>query len=163
MLLCDFQAKLRRLHPGLYVKTDARKELAEGFHITGIYIKVPKREVYKYTTRVNKNAVNHKHEDYLNAAERGELDKFICGVCLEQVPEYDIFCLVNNSMLAPGWRKIALRMVKLKICSLAHARKIFSCSSLGESDYDKMSFFKRLNWAKDINNKRPQVIGEDHA
>lgn len=146
LLIGDFNLLIKKLNDRLYVKTDERKEIAEGFWVTGIYYKEPERVISRYKN--NKNAVHGQHEKYLNALEAGELDKFITGVCLNVVPEYDIFDLAYNRMLAPGWRKIVLKLVQHKLCTLEKARKVFKCSSLGEHDYDKMKFFQRLAWAK---------------
>lgn len=148
MLLGDMQSKLKKLNSRLYIKTDERKEHAKGFHVSGIYLKASERVKLRFKN--DKSAVHWKQGKYLEALERGELDRFICGVCLEHVPEYDVFCFVKNNILAPGWRKIVLKLVKYKICTLDQARNVFNRQSLGESDYDKMSFFKRLEWSRKL-------------
>lgn len=154
VLLGDFQSRLRKINPGLYVKTDEISKLSlPDLRISGIYLKQHKRQEIKHKN--DKNAVDYHHEGYLTALERGELDTFICGVALDYIPEYDVFDFARNQMLMPGWRKIALRLVELKLCSLEKAKKVFECSSLGESDYDKMSFFKRLEWARKLANEVP--------
>ena len=145
MLLCDFQAKLKRLHPDLYVKTDERTKNGANFWISGIYLKA-RRQPSKI--KADRNLVHAQHEKYLNALESGELDKFVSGVCLNHIPEYDIFDFALTRILAPGWRKLAMRFVAVNICTLERAQKVFNCPSLGESDYDNMNFFKRFNWTK---------------
>ena len=155
MLIGDFSSKIKELNDHLYVKTDDRNEIAEGFHVSGVYYKQPGRVESRFKN--NKNLVHAKHENYLLALEAGELDKFICGVCLEIVPEYDVFDLAYDRMLAPGWRKVVLRLVKLDLCTLVKARKVFNCSSLGEHDYDKMGFFDRLRWAKKLADGESEV------
>lgn len=146
MLLCDFQSKLKRLNEDLYVKTDERVKHANDFWLSGIYLKATRQ-----TIRGDKNyAGDTAQRKYLEELENGNLDKYICGVCLNHIPEYDIFDFELTRLLASGWRKIVLRLVKMNLCTLAEARKVFNCSALGESTYDKMKFFDRFNWAKKI-------------
>lgn len=152
MLLFDLQSKLSKLNPALYIKTDERAKNGADFWISGIYCKNPKRTA-KIGTSGSLSEVTIDQQKYLQALHAGELDIFITGVCLNHIPEHDVFDLEKNSMLAPGWRKIALRLVTSKLCTLSRAKKIFNCSSLGEHDYDKMNFISRLRWAKQLAKK----------
>lgn len=147
MLLFDFQSKLRKLDPRLYVKTDKCVVRENSLKHTGLYYKAERR------TQMNVDSdsygqVSPEHVKYLQALERGELDAFICGICLDIIPEYDIFNLEYTRLAIPGWRTIALRIVEAKAAKLDQVRKAFECSSLGETDYDKKSFFQKLEFAK---------------
>ena len=152
MLLCDLQDKLKKINDKLYIKTDVRHSMKgdDTFRVSGIYLKQPKRH-YMKTKGATRHYASADQQKYLEAREKGYFDTFICGVCLDVVTEYDIFDLDYNRMLAPGWRTIALQLVQKKVCSLDKVKEVFS-RSLGEYDYDHMSFFKRLEWSKETNN-----------
>ncbi len=68
------------------------------------------------------------------------------------MPEYDIFNLEYTRLAIPGWRTIALRIVEAKAAKLDQVRKAFECQSLGETDYDKKTFFQKLEFAKRLAN-----------
>lgn len=156
MLLTVFQEKLKKANPNLYVKTDERKKQGDNFWISGIYYQVRTRADLRYHSG-GLAEIHREQAKYLEALSRGDLDKFITGVCLNHIPEYDIFDFTRSCMLVPGWRKIALRLVKANVCTLAQAKKAFNCTGLGESTYDKMKFFARMKWSKKL------CQGEDDA
>lgn len=148
MTLDNFKHKLKQLNSKLYVKTDERTHNGGDFYLSGIYFK--KRE--RKNIRSMGDSINYAETEqikYLQALEAGDLDTFICGICLNHVPEYDVFDLARETMLMPGWRKIVLRIVKLRLCDIDKARKVFS-SSLGLQTYDHMKYLKRLAWAKEL-------------
>ena len=147
MLIGDFQNRLKKVNPLLYVQTDKAVKRPEGHRHTGIYLKNHKRTDTGVDSS-NFGIVNPNHIKYLQALENGELDTFICGICIDFIPEYDIFNLEYSRMCVPGWRSIALTLVSKKVASLDKVRKAFNCKGLGESDYDKMSFFQKLEFAK---------------
>jgi|GEM_PF-6721612 len=151
MLISDFQNKIQKINPLLYVQTDKAVTRPEGHRHSGIYLKNPKRR-YMGITRDNYGIVDPKHIKYLDALETGTLDTFICGICLDFIPEYDIFNLEYSRMCIPGWRSIALTLVEKKVATIAKVRKAFNCRGLGESDYDRMSFLQKLEFAKRFEN-----------
>ena len=151
MLIGDFQNKLKKINPSLYVQTDKSIVRPEGHRHSGIYLKNYKRE-HMTIARSDYGAVNPNHIKFLEALEKGELDTFICGICLDFIPEYDIFNLEYSRMCVPGWRSIALTLVEKKVATIAKVRKAFNCKGLGESDYDKMNFFQKLEFAKRFEN-----------
>lgn len=147
MLIGDFQNRLKRVNPLLYVQTEMSVKREEGHRHSGIYLKNPKRQQMNVSTE-DYGSVNPNHIKYLEALEKGELDSFICGICIDFIPEYDIFNLEYSRLCVPGWRSIALTLVNKKVATLDKVRKAFNCKGLGESDYDKMSFFQKLEFAK---------------
>ena len=42
--------------------------------------------------------------------------------------------------MARGWRGVLTELVKRRLVTLDRARSVFGCSSLGETDYDRMSY-----------------------
>ena len=151
MLIGDFQNKLKKVNPLLYVQTDKAVLRPEGHRHSGIYLKNNQRHAMGIA-RENYGIVNPNHIKYLEALEKGDLDTFICGICIDFIPEYDIFNLEYSRMCIPGWRSIALTLVDKKVTTIAKVRKVFNCKGLGESDYDKMSFFQKLEFAKRFEN-----------
>lgn len=118
-----------------------------GLRHAGIYLKQTKQ------AGLSSDVKGHGHhlvEKYYAALESGQLDKYLAGVCLERIPEYDIFNEDYTKMEIPGWRTIILRLVQAKVTTLERARKVFECSSLGESDYDKLSLAGKMRLAKKI-------------
>ena len=146
MYIFDLQNKLRKINKDLYVKQDEINQMSCGLISSGIYLKNPGRS--KDMTGSNKNLVIAQQRKYLEAVEAGHLDKFIIGVCLNYVPEYDIFDLERERILMPGWRTVAMRLVKMKVASLDKVRKVFQCKSLGESDWDNKNMFERIRTIK---------------
>lgn len=151
MLIGDFQNKLKKVNSLLYVQTDKSVVRPEGHRHSGIYLKNPKRHNMGIA-KENYGLVNPNHIKYLEALEKGELDTFICGICIDFIPEYDIFNLEYSRMCVPGWRSVALTLVEKKVATIAKVRKAFNCKGLGESDYDKMSFLQKLEFAKRFEN-----------
>lgn len=151
MLIGDFQNRLKKVNPLLYVQTDKSVKRPEGHHHSGIYLKNRSRSAMGVSSE-SYGSVNTNHIKYLEALEKGELDTFICGICLDFIPEYDIFNLEQSRMCVPGWRSLALTLVNKKVATLEKVRKAFHCKGLGESDYDKMSFFQKLEFAKRFEN-----------
>ena len=92
MLLTDFQAKLRKIDTRLYV--DATKPFIRenGLKFGPLYLK----KAYRADVTVqnsDKNLVHAGHAKYLDALETGVMDTYITAICLDFIPEYDIFKL----------------------------------------------------------------------
>lgn len=146
MLIGDFTSKLKKLNSKLYVKMDQR-QIIRGLGHSGIYLKQAKQAGLSYDT---KDRGHHLVNRYYQELESGQLDKFICGVCLEWIPEFDIYDDEYTKIVIPGWRTTLLRLVQAKAIDLDKAKKVFKCKSLGESDYDKLNFFGKLRFAKKV-------------
>lgn len=146
MYLFDFIQKLQKLNPKLYANTEQRTYIMRGVWITGLYLKQPKRK--KVSTGSRLAVLSEKQRQYMEAMEKGELDKFVGGVGLVYVPEYDIFDIEQYKLMLPGWRTILLNLAKQKVIDLDKAKRVFKRSSLGQSDWDNMDFHKKIEWAR---------------
>lgn len=147
MLLTDFKAKLRRLDTRLEIQ-HANPQLRENnLKFAPLYYKSPRREFSKIA-KTDRNLVHSGHAQYLDALEKGVMDIYVTAICLDFIPEYDIFNKEYTKLAVIGWRSVLLMLVKKNIVSLDKARKVFNCQSLGEHDYDKMDIFGKLNFAK---------------
>jgi hypothetical protein len=147
MYVFDFQKKLQKLNDKLYIKIDERTSIGTGLYSTGIYLKRAERAKVN-TTSGDKALIYGQQQKYLRALEKGDLDHYIMGVCLNYVPEYDIFDLAREKLLMPGWRSILLQLWRKKIINIEDAKKVFRCKSLGISDWDNLSFFAKMRKCK---------------
>lgn len=148
----NFKNKLTKLNPALYVHQDLGRTEG-GLRHSAIYYKQPGRTPIK----VSKADLQEAHSSqihYLEALEAGEIDKYMCGVCLDFVPEYDIINTEYVKIIAMGWRSTLLRLVSLKVCTLEKARKVFNCASLGESDYDRANFHGKIAMIKKLDREQ---------
>jgi len=93
----------------LYVQTDKSVLRPEGHRHSGIYLKNPQRHDMNIASE-NYGLVNSKHIKYLEALEKGDLDTFICGICIDFIPEYDIFNLEFSKICITDWRSISLTL-----------------------------------------------------
>jgi len=146
MYLFDLQAKLKKLNPGLYVKTDRRVEIKPGIFSSAIALRNFKRTPHSLT----KAALNYADQTQrvrLEDANAGHLEAYMGGASLDWTPEYDEIDLETGAIIRRGWRSIALDLVKKGACSLEQARKVFG-SSLGEYAYDRLASHEKLAWAR---------------
>lgn len=148
MLIIDFTARLSRLNPRLIVRSDQATK-RQGLKHAGIYLKEQQQRGLSYDVKGKGPAGIEKYYAELAA---GRLDKYICGVCIEWLPEFDVFNEEYSCVSVPGWRTVLLRLIESKVFKLEDARRIFNCQSLGETDYDKMSIFKKMEFAKRLDN-----------
>jgi len=139
----NFKTKLTKLNSRLFIKSDSAKKDGQ-FRFSGIYYKEPERDKISASSG-DRNYAHVSQQKYLNELAAGNLDKFICGTCIDFIPEYDIIDTERSRIVAAGWRSILLRLVSLKLTTMDRARKVFSCPSLGEADFDRASFFEKLN------------------
>lgn len=142
MHLFVFKEKLKQLNPLLVVDSENAsvvldmKQNPTGWSTAQMYVNHGKRqEEMPHHLKTNLDLDAQK---FLDAKEAGELFEFVCGVPIEDVPEYNIFSN-RKRILARGWRNILRILIKRNLVSLAKARKVFNCSSLCESDYDNLS------------------------
>lgn len=146
MYLFDFRAKLKKLNPLLYVYVDDVRRVSGAICTTGIYLRQPKKS--KVVSRGKVNRAEAPLQKLLDDRASGARDAYIGPVGVNYVPEYDMFDLDRERILLPGWRSIVRNLVDKGLCTLDHARKVFKCRSLMESDWDQMSFTRKLQWAK---------------
>lgn len=151
MLLTDFQHKLRKIDSKLYVKTSVSEKRENGYRFSGLYKKIPHKQQV-YIKKTDRNLIHAGHEKFLNAVENGDFDTYVTAVCIDYIPEYDVFNKEYTKLAIKGWRSIALDLVRMKLATLEKVRKVFRCPSLGESDYDKAGFFGKLEIAKKVSN-----------
>ncbi len=147
MLLTDFQAKLRRIDTRLFVNTERPDKRENGHKFGGLYFKKPRVEKVN-VKKSDRNAVHENHAKFLDALETGQMDIYVTAICLDFIPEYDIFNMNYTRLSIMGWRSIALLLVEKKIATLEKVRKVFQCEGLGESDYDRAGFFGKIEIAK---------------
>ncbi len=147
MLLTDLQTKLRRIDTRLYIDTSNIVTKENNLRFAPLYLKKARKSEIT-VQRSDRNQVNAAHAQYLDALERGIMDIYVTAICLDFIPEYDIFNMEYTKLAVLGWRSLALMLYKQKIASLDRIKKAFQCNGLGESDYDKASFFGKLEFAK---------------
>lgn len=148
MLFGDFTHKLRQLDSRIIVKTDQPTKM-DGLWHSGIYLQQVRQAGLSKGTKGHGTA---QQEKFYSELETGQLDKFLCGVCIEWVPEFDIFNAEHTKIAVPGWRTILMRLIQSKLVTKDKARKVFNCQSLGEIDYDRLTFFGKLEFAKRLDN-----------
>jgi len=144
MYLFDLKSILSKLNANLYIDDSKASYTRNGFKVTGIYQRVPKVKI----SRINKfdwHQADARQQRYLRDSTEGHMDKFICGVAIDHLPEYDVFNLDEGTLSCPGWRSIAHMLIKQKIASPERIKKLFRCSSIGEADYDKLDYMGKLN------------------
>jgi len=147
MLLTDLQAKLRRIDTRLYIDASRPVTKENGLRFAPLYFKKARKSEIA-VQKSDRNSVNAAHAQYLDALERGEMDTYVSAICLDFIPEYDIFNMEYTKLAVLGWRSLALMIVRQNIADIEKVRKAFNCQGLGESDYDKASYFGKLEIAK---------------
>lgn len=143
----NLQRRLKQLDPRFYIDTESAKVRENSLRFAPLYFKKARRgesSVQKY----DRNIVNAGHAQYLDALESGVMDTYVTAICLDFIPEYDIFNMEYTKLAVIGWRSLGLMLAERKIAPLDRIKKVFECEGLGESDYDKASFFGKLEIAK---------------
>lgn len=135
-----FKEKLRKLNPSLYLKEDNAVARTNDVRATGIYSRITVRT----DAKSNYHQLDADAQKWLSANESGNADKFITGCPTGWIPEYDDMDVETGRILSKGWRTIVLYLVRERFCTLDKAKKVFS-SSIGESDWDKWGYDKRLS------------------
>lgn len=147
MLLTDLQAKLRRIDTRFYIDTSKPVTKENGLRFAPLYFKKARKSEVT-VQKSDRNSVSAAHAQYLDALERGEMDIYISAICLDFIPEYDIFNLEYTKLAVLGWRSLALMLIKKELAPADKVKKAFECKGLGESDYDRASYFGKLEIAK---------------
>lgn len=138
MYLFDLQAKLRRLNPGLYVRSDVRVQVQPGIYSTALHLNVNRRKV-RGVAQGDIALLGSEGAKRLQEHYTGQIDLYLGGVPLDWVPEFDEIDPKTALTIRKGWRSIVLNLVKQNVCSMDRARKYFG-SSLGETRYDKFTY-----------------------
>lgn len=147
MLLTDFQAKLKRIDTRLYIDASKPVTKENGLKFAPLYLKKARRDQVS-TSKTDRNLVHAGHAKYLDALESGVMDTYVTAICLDFIPEYDIFNKEYTKLAVIGWRSVGLILANQKIASIDRIRKAFNCQGLGQSDYDKLDLFGKLQFAK---------------
>ena len=151
MLLTDLQAKLRKIDTRLYIDNRSIVTRENGLRFAPLYLKKARKSEIT-VQRTDRNQVSAAHAQYLDALEAGIMDTYVTAICLDFIPEYDIFNMEYTKLAVIGWRSLGLMLAKQKIASLDRIKRAFNCDGLGESDYDRASFFGKLEMAKRLAN-----------
>ena len=146
MLLFEFNYRLRKLNPRLYVATTYRRHVADGYYGTGIFLKDPGRQ--RGATRTEMQYGTSDQQRYLEAENSGTKDRFIMGCPVEWIPEYDVFNLETGRLMASGWRSVLMHLIKRGLIDRQYARRLFDCGSLGEATYDNLGFNGKLKFIR---------------
>ena len=143
----NLQNKLKRIDTRLYIATDSTQVRENGLKFAPLYLKKARRSE-SHVQKSDRNMVSAGHAQYLDALESGVMDTYVTAICLDFIPEYDIFNLEYSKLSVLGWRSLGLMLANLKIAPLDKIKKAFECQGLGESDYDKADYFGKLQIAK---------------
>jgi len=151
MLLTDLQAKLRQIDTRFYIDTSKPVTKENGLRFAPLYFKKA-RKAEITVQKTDRNSVSAAHAQYLDALEKGEMDIYVSAICLDFIPEYDIFNMEYTKLSVIGWRTLAIMLVKQNFAAMDKVKKAFGCTGLGESDYDRASYFGKLEIAKRLAN-----------
>jgi len=147
----SLQDKLKKIHPDLYIDTSKKETRENGLKFSALYLKRPRKQRVN-VAESSRNIISEGHAKYLDAVETGQLDIFVTSICLDFIPEYDIFNMEYTKLAVLGWRSLGLMLIKRKIASAEKVKKGLECAGLGESDYDRASFFGKIEIAKRLAN-----------
>lgn len=151
MTLMSLQDKLKKISPLFYID-NARPQIHEnGLKFAALYMKRPRREAVNVADH-QRNSISEGHAKYLDALEKGQMDIFVTSICLDFIPEYDIFNLEYTKLAVLGWRSLGLMLINRNMAPAERVKKAFNCAGLGESDYDRAGFFGKLEIAKRLAN-----------
>jgi len=148
--LFDFQSKLAKLNPNLYVNTKEVRHIRGDWHSTGIYLRNSGGR--KGRTSTGRAYVSAAASKLLEDTMAGRVDKYIGPVPASFVPEYDVFHFDKfgeGRISAVGWRTILCNLVRKGLLDSRKTKKIFDCRGLGESTYDRSSGSQKMATAKE--------------
>ncbi len=153
MYISDFQGYLKRLNPLLYVNNEKAQLRMEGhgFLVGGIYLRkaIQRRNIKQDHWHY---ADSKKEREFLEASHTGKMDKFVTGLTVNHIPEFDYFDKETGKLLARGYRTILQILINKRLADKTKVKQVFRCSSLGEADYDKLTLQQR--WQFQINRDR---------
>lgn len=134
MFTFDVISKLKRLNRDLYLG-DAGREVF-GWPAVGLYRRRNRREDFGLlATNTSKD-----DEKLVTELQSGVRDEYLCGIPVGWIPDLPAFDPGTRKLAAPSWREILLKLSRKGVIDLYRARQIFNAGSLGESDFDRLSF-----------------------
>lgn len=142
MFQFDFIHKLRKCNSLFYIGAHATI-INEAHSAASLMLRRSKRDIQK----VNLNYAGQAAE-YLQASQAGQVDEFICGVPVGELPEYDVFDNTTGRLLARGWRSTLCILAKKRVVSLDTARRVFNHGGIGLDEYDKLDMMGKLSWSR---------------
>lgn len=157
MYLSDFQAKLKKLNPCLWIDRGnisygSNKELGA----CGIYLR---QKYEKPLDTFGLGAEDYSAVNHINTRNMVHVG----WVTHHWVPEgnqYEVpkeFHQYKGAKLeSPGWREILLKLYDAGHIDIQRARKVFDCPGLGYSDWDNLDHFQKVQKAhgSDIYDKK---------
>jgi len=147
MLLMNLQRRLKQLDTRFYIDSDNAKVRENGLKFAPLYFKKARRGESS-VQKSDRNSVSAGHAQYLDALESGVMDTYVTAICLDFIPEYDIFNIEYTKLSVIGWRSLGLMLARMGLAPMDKIKKVFECEGLGESDYDRASFFGKIEIAK---------------
>lgn len=145
LFIFDFQHKLKKLNPSLFVN-DSNANARDGeWKVLGLYLRRTAQS--ERFTEFQKVMLDGDARRYIDAQESGHAAEHVCSVPANWVPERDIFG-ADGKLLAKGWRTIVMNLIARRIVNRERATAVFG-TSLGETAYDRMSFEDRQRDATD--------------
>ena len=117
----EFERKLKRLNPKLYVGNLIQHQFNNELLSTGIYFKDENPDKFSGIQELE-----------------NQPDLYLGWITVKHVPEGNWYS-DRGRVIARGWREILLNLASKKYIDLQKARKVFDCPSLGLSDYDKLT------------------------
>lgn len=145
MFSFDFSSKLQKLNPQLFINTDDKRLVRGDWWTTGIYLKDSGGRKGRSSSAMAN--VSTEAQKLLRDTMDGHVNKFVCPCPVNFIPEYDVFYFERHEapkIMAMGWRSILVSLAKRGLVDLGKAKKIFNCSGLGESNYDRSSRTEKI-------------------
>lgn len=133
----EFERKLRRLNPRIYLGKNINTEYNKELFSTGIY--------YKDGNNGEKidGSVLDAEGSKLAQKYNESPDLYLTFCTYKAIPEGNLYD-DKGHIIAPGWREILLNLGKKNLISINKARKVFQCPSLGLSTYDNLSVIDKF-------------------
>jgi hypothetical protein len=130
MTALEFERKLKKLNQRLYVSRTVNTTYNPELFSSGIYFQNGSELTNLYP---KKSLTVSEFEQYREVNETPDL--YVSWCTWRHIPE-GTWIAKDESIIAPGWRQILLKLSAKKYIDLQRARKVFSCPSLGLSTYD---------------------------
>lgn len=160
MYLSDFQAKLKKLNPNLWIdRTNisygSNKELGS----CGIYLREKDSdqintfglgaEEYQLANRLNTR--NMEHVGWVTHHWVPEGNQYFVP---EKIHQYE-----GASLTSPGWREILLKLASAGHINIEKARTVFDCPGLGYSDWDNLDHEGKVvkTYGPDVYDKKSYI------
>lgn len=137
----EFEKKLQKLNPRLYVGRNIINTYNPELGSTGLYLKI--RNPDDILTAKKARYVNFKDLGGVNQSAKTindleDGDTYLGMVTALYIPEGNWYN-EDQSIRARGWREILCYLIKRGLVDVHKARKVFRREALGLEDYDKKS------------------------